>query len=358
MTNQSSSPEDGSRGFVGQSQPIRQIRQLIKKLGSSRFPVLLLGETGVGKELVARAIYDSNPCGNFVPIDCGSMVGPLMESELFGHTKGAFTGAGQAKRGLIELANGGTVFFDEIGDLALDLQIKLLRVLQEREYRPVGSLVVHKVDIRVISATHRDLRREIARGTFRQDLFYRLNVIKVHIPALRDRKDDILSLIRHFLSSQPKEYTLTNEAQESMLAYDWPGNVRELSNCVQQMIAMNSGPLLHTADLPSPLRNQLELARAEEWTTVAAAMSRPPPGGRLETLIVVPKPQRVILTLGETEKRAILEVLDYTKGDHTTAAHLLGIGRTTLYRKLKEYCLEDQALLDLRRDGHLLNAIL
>jgi DNA-binding NtrC family response regulator len=337
-----SSPEDGSRSFVGQSQPISLIRELIEKLGRSRSPVLLLGETGVGKEVVARAIYDSNPCGNFVPIDCGSMVGPLMESELFGHTKGAFTGAAQAKRGLIDLANGGTAFFDEIGDLALDLQVKLLRVLQEREYRPVGSLVREKVDMRVISATHRDLAAEVARGTFRQDLFYRLNVIRVHIPALRDRKEDILPLIRLFLSCQAKKYSLTNETQEAMLAYDWPGNVRELSNCVQQMIAMNSGPLLHTADLPSPLRNHLGLVRAEVRTMVAAAQSGPA-GGQPEPLFVASEPQPVIMPLCEIEKRAILEALLYTKGDHTTAAHLLGIGRTTLYRKLKEYRLEDLA---------------
>jgi transcriptional regulator with GAF, ATPase, and Fis domain len=156
--------EDGSRSLVGQSQPISQIRQLIEKLGRSKAPVLLLGETGVGKEVVARAIHDSNPCGNFVPIDCGSLVGPLMESELFGHTKGAFTGAAHAKRGLIDLANGGTAFFDEIGDLPLELQVKLLRLLQEREFRPVGSLLRQKVDLRVISATHRDLAAEVARN--------------------------------------------------------------------------------------------------------------------------------------------------------------------------------------------------
>ena len=317
--------------------------------------MLLLGETGVGKEVVARAIYDSNPCGNFVPIDCGSMVGPLMESELFGHTKGAFTGAAQAKRGLIDLANGGTAFFDEIGDLALDLQVKLLRVLQEREYRPIGSLVRQKVDMRVISATHRDLALEVARGTFRQDLFYRLNVIRVHIPALRDRKEDILPLIRHFLSTQRKMYSLTNETQEAVLAYDWPGNVRELFNCMQQMIAMNSGPLLHTADLPSPLRNRLGLARAEVRTMVAAAQSAPA-GGQPETLFAAP-PEPVIMPLSEIEKRAILDALHYTKGDHTTAAHLLGIGRTTLYRKLKEYRLEDPASPQPRPVGSAIDAV-
>src|SRR5439155_17943544 len=203
---------DGPHSLEGQSPPIGKIRQLIEKLARSRSPVLLLGETGVGKEVIARGIHDSNPAGNFVPIDCGSLVGPLMESELFGHTKGAFTGAAEAKRGLIELANGGTAFFDEIGDLPIELQVKLLRVLQEREYRPVGSLVRQKVDLRVISATHRDLSREVARGTFRQDLYYRLNVIVVHIPALRERKEDLPLLIRHFPTQAGPNYSVTHEA--------------------------------------------------------------------------------------------------------------------------------------------------
>jgi DNA-binding NtrC family response regulator len=301
--------------------------------------VVLLGETGVGKEVIARAIHDVDPSGNFVPIDCGSLVGPLMESELFGHTKGAFTGASEAKRGLIELANGGTAFFDEIGDLPLELQVKLLRVLQEREYRPVGSLERRKVDLRVISATHRDLAKEVARGAFRQDLFYRLNVIPIRIPALRDRKEDIPLLIRHFLSLTGKNYSVTNETHEAMLSYDWPGNVRELSNCLLRMTAMNSGPLLHTADLPSPLHNHLAWARPEERKMIAmaasgAGASQPdPPRFDLE-------PPPVILPLIELEKRAILEALEYTKGDNTMAAQLLGIGRTTLYRKLKEYRLD------------------
>jgi DNA-binding NtrC family response regulator len=305
--------------------------------------VLLLGETGVGKEVIARAFHDSNPSGNFVPIDCGSLVGPLMESELFGHTKGAFTGATENKKGLIEHANGGTAFFDEIGDLPLELQVKLLRVLQEREFRPVGSLTRQKVDLRVISATHRDLAKEVARGAFRQDLFYRLNVITVRIPPLRERKEDILQLVRHFLERAGKPYSLTHEAREALLAYDWPGNVRELSNCIQRMMAMNSGPLLHTADLPSSLHNHLGLARgAERAMSAAVTFGRPgasaPP---VRDFATAP----AILPLSEVEKRAILEALEHTKGDHTMAAHLLGIGRTTLYRKLKEYRLESPAHL-------------
>jgi len=340
-----SSSEDGSHSFVGQSQPIRKIRQVIEKAGRSRSPVVLLGETGVGKEVVARAIHDINPTGNFVPIDCGSLVGPLMESELFGHMKGAFTGATEAKRGLIDLANGGTAFFDEIGDLPIELQVKLLRVLQEREYRPVGSLERRKVDLRVISATHRDLAKEVERGAFRQDLFYRLNVITVRIPALRERKEDIPLLIPHFLSRTGKTYSLTNEALEAMLSYDWPGNVRELSNCLLRMTAMNSGPLLHTADLPSPLHNHLGLARHEERKMMAAVSGGGTRQPQLSRFDLDPPP--VIMTLIEIEKRAILEALEYTKGDNTMAAQLLGIGRTTLYRKLKEYRLDTPELKPL-----------
>ncbi|MGI8990645.1 MAG: sigma-54 interaction domain-containing protein [Bryobacteraceae bacterium] len=310
--------------FIGNSNAMVQIRRTIERLAPSRDPVLLLGESGTGKEVVARALYDANPAGAFVPIDCGSLVGPLMESELFGHARGAFTGAAEAKRGLIETAHGGTAFFDEIGDLPLEMQVKLLRVLQEREYRPVGSLIRHKVDIRVIAATHRNLAREVERGTFRQDLYYRLNVISVRLPALRDRKEDIPALVESFLDRSNNPYSLTRETLDALLGHDWPGNVRELQNCVARMVAMNSGPLLHTADLPSALQNSMIAGRAGQ-VSVAAAVSSVSPG---------------VVSLHETEKRAIIRALEETKGDRGVAAHLLGIGRTTLYRKLKEYKLE------------------
>src|SRR3984885_5395484 len=189
-------------GLVGQSPEIGAIRRLIEKASRNRLPVLLLGESGTGKEVVARGIHDANPRGQFVPIDCGSLVGTLMESELFGHTKGSFSGATENKKGLVELADGGTAFFDEIGDLPLEMQVKLLRLLQEREFRPVGSLQWRKVDLRVIAATHRDLKTEVAAGRFRQDLYYRLNVFTLHLPPLRDRRGDIRLLIEHFLGGQ------------------------------------------------------------------------------------------------------------------------------------------------------------
>src|SRR6202140_1984244 len=188
-----------THGLVGQSPQIGAVRRMIEKASRNRLPVLLLGETGTGKEVVARGLHNANPRGQFVPIDCGSLVGTLMESELFGHTKGSFSGAIENKKGLVELADGGTAFFDEIGDLPLEMQVKLLRLIQEREFRAVGALNWRKVDLRIITATHRNLKAEVAAGRFRQDLYYRLNVLVFHLPPLRDRKQDIPLLLGHFI---------------------------------------------------------------------------------------------------------------------------------------------------------------
>jgi DNA-binding NtrC family response regulator len=308
----------------------------VEKVGKGRWPVLLLGETGTGKEVVARAIHRVNPQGPFVTIDCSSLVGPLMESELFGHVRGAFTGAVSTKVGLIEAANGGTAFLDEIGELPLDLQAKLLRVLQDREFRPVGSLISRKSDFRVIAATNRDLAREVDRGAFRRDLFYRLNVVNLRLAPLRDRREDIPPLVAHFLARHGDNHRFTPEAQEALLAYDWPGNVRELENCIQHVVAINTGPLLHVADLPSSLLNSLQANNPPRLSMSAAAGSHGSVtvesrsgANSSSTPPVIP--------LTEIEKRAILEAIEYTKGDRAVAASLLGIGRTTLYRKLKEY---------------------
>ena len=323
-----------SHGLVGQSPQIREIRRLIEKLGRSSAPVLLLGESGTGKEVVARAIHAANPSGEFVPIDCGALVGPLVESELFGHTKGAFTGAAEAKRGLIEVADGGTAFFDEIGDLPLDMQVKLLRLLQEREFRPVGSLKQHTVNIRVIAATHHDLARDAVRGTFRQDLYYRLNIVSLRLPALRDRKADIPELIDHFLGRFGAHHRLTPETLDAMMKYDWPGNVRELQNSIERMVALNTGPWLHIADLPSSLQNQRAAEPAQASAVAAGAET-----AALPLLHAPPRPSG--LFLATVEKETILKALAATHGDRAHAAQLLGIGRTTLYRKLKEYKIEN-----------------
>ncbi len=314
--------------IIGQSPQIQQIRRMIEKVGSSLSPVLILGETGTGKEVAARALHQTEPRGSFIPIDCGSLVGPLMESELFGHAKGAFTGASETKKGLIELANGGTAFFDEIGDLPLELQVKLLRLLQEREYRPVGSLAWHKVDIRVIAATHRNLAKQVEQGLFRQDLFYRLNVITLRLPPLRERKEDIPLLIERFLAKHSTRYSITAEAMQALMAYDWPGNVRELQNCLNRMVAVNSGPLLHTEDLASSLIN-FALAQRSGKTLAAVATNS-------VSSVSQPVSQGVV-RLDQMERVAIIDALKQTQGDRGMAAYLLGIGRTTLYRKLKEY---------------------
>jgi len=333
--------------LVGRSSRTRQVLRLIEKLGNCRWPALLLGETGTGKEVVARDIHARSAAGPFITIDCSSMVGPLMESELFGHVKGAFTGAANAKIGLIEAANGGTAFFDEVGELPLDLQAKLLRVLQEKEFRPVGSLTTRRSDFRIIAATNRDLQAEVEKGTFRRDLYFRLNVINMRLAPLRERKEDIPTLINHFLQRAGASHTMTAEAMEILLSYDWPGNVRELENCVQHMVAINSGPLLHVGDLPSSLQNHL-IQKKSQYLTAAAGASfdssvlnrKPPePAGQLIPSAIGPQGPSAVIPLMELERRAIANALEYTKGDRAVAAHLLGIGRTTLYRKLKEYQL-------------------
>jgi len=342
--------EETRHVLVGHSPRTRQVLRLIEKLGKCRWPALLLGETGTGKELVARAIHNINANGPFVTVDCSAMVGPLMESELFGHMKGSFTGAVYNKIGLIEAANNGTAFFDEIGELPLDLQAKLLRVLQEKEFRPVGSLSTKHSDFRIIAATNRDLTKEVEKGTFRRDLYFRLNVINIRLSPLRERREDIPTLINHFLTKVGGSYSVTAEALEVMLSYDWPGNVRELENCIQHMVAINSGPLLHAADLPSNLQSHL-IEKKSQYLMAAAGgqgipvitqpgageTSAPGLGSLAPSVSVTLQPVASIIPLMELERRAILNALEYTKGDRAVAAHLLGIGRTTLYRKLKEY---------------------
>jgi DNA-binding NtrC family response regulator len=324
------------RSLIGASSRMRDVFLQLDRLGNQRWPVLILGETGTGKEMIAKTIHSKGAPGPFVVIDCSSLVGPLMESELFGHVKGSFTGAAGTKLGLIELANGGTAFFDEIGELPLDMQSKLLRVLQEKEFRPVGSLQSRRSEFRIVSATNRDLAAEVEKGTFRRDLFYRLKVITLRLPPLRDRQDDVVALVSHFIARYGQRHVVTPEAMNVLLSYDWPGNVRELENCIQHMVAVNPGPLLHVHDLPSPLLNHIRANRAPAMFAAA---------GRGAAVAIAPAPSiemsdEPIVPLPELERREILRAIQYTKGDRTVAATLLGIGRTTLYRKLKEYGVE------------------
>jgi DNA-binding NtrC family response regulator len=317
--------------LVGRSPAIAEVRRLIRKAANTRLPVLLLGESGSGKEVVARAIYETNPRGKFAPIDCGALVGTLVESELFGHTKGAFTGANENKKGLVEAADGGTAFFDEIGDLPLDMQVKLLRLVQEREFRPLGSLQWRKVDLRIIAATHRDLRAEVAAGRFRLDLFYRLNVLPIRIPPLRDRKDDIPLLVRHFAGDADMPIP---DVMRTFEAYDWPGNVRELKHCVERMLALRSDGVLRAADMPSALQN---FASGNDLHTLAQCVAQPDVDLQPYRRTLSPHP---VISIPDSEKQAISAALAATRGERANAAKLLKISRTTLYRRMKEYKLD------------------
>jgi two-component system response regulator HydG len=292
---------------------------MIAKAAQSSHPVLVLGESGTGKEMVARAIHFSGPFRDkpFIPVDCGSLVPTLIESELFGYVKGAFTGAVQPKEGLLAMAEGGTVFLDEIGELPVDLQAKLLRAIQEKEIRPVGSTRRITINVRILAATNRDLEQAVAQGTFRRDLYFRLNVLNLRIPALRERRQDIPVLAGFFLERMMhdlgQERTLSDDAMKAMLAYDWPGNVRELENCLERACAMNTGPVIHVTDLPDAIR------------------------GENGHLTIHAEDSTRIVSMSELERNTILSAITQLNGDKLMAARLLGIGKTTLYRKLKEY---------------------
>lgn len=363
--------QENLKVLIGQSPRMLQLQRLIDKLGHCRWPVLILGETGTGKEVVARSIHAVENSGPFVTVDCSAMVGPLMESELFGYVKGAFTGANNSKAGLIEMAHGGTAFLDEIGELPLDLQAKLLRVLQEKEFRPVGGLSQRKADFRVIAATNRDLAKEVDKGTFRRDLYYRLNVVTLRLSPLKERREDVPHLVAHFLRRYGRQQAMEPMVLDALLSYDWPGNVRELENCIQHMLAVNSGPAFHLTDLPSNLQNGLRrnggytapppmpiqyldsipkppvyIPQAFPKQSYPPQYTPQPPHSSFGVgggTAVVPVMETVpIVPLAEMERHAILRALEYTKGDRLTAASLLGIGRTTLYRKLKEYQLDEE----------------
>src|SRR5277367_6423233 len=306
----------GFGGLIGVSPKMQRVYRLIEKVSQHNYPVLILGESGTGKELVARSIHFSGvrKAKPFVPVDCSALVPTLIEAELFGYVKGAFTGANHTKPGLMEVADNGTLFLDEIGDLPVDLQAKLLRALQEKEIRPVGSTARLPLSVRIIAATNRDLETAVRQGGFRQDLYFRLNVVQIKLPPLRERKSDIPILVNSFLEkyseAHGKTRTISEDAIARLMGYDWPGNVRELENAIERAMALGSGPILHVGDLPSNLQQ--------------ASGDRLPQNDEL-------------LPLEELERRAILRALREAGGDKLAAARLLGIGKTTLYRKLKQY---------------------
>jgi DNA-binding NtrC family response regulator len=305
-------------GIVGSSAKIQDVMRMISRLKETRTPVLITGESGTGKELIARAVHYRGPLARmpFVAVDCGALVPTLMESEMFGHEKGSFTGALKTKAGLFQAANGGTIFLDEIGELPLEMQAKLLRVLQEKEIRPVGSNARIPIDVRVIAATNRNLEESYRAGTFRKDLYFRLNVVTIHSPALRERRSDIPALVHHFLDryAPGEAIQVTPAAMKSFLQYEWPGNVRELENCIARAVALGDHATIDVADLP-PSISELQIAEVE--TAEAGAST--------------------VTALEDLERITILRVFEQAGGDKARAGRMLGISRATLYRKLKRY---------------------
>ena len=321
--------KQGFGGIVGRAPEMEKLYRIIAKAANSVHPVLILGESGTGKEMVARSIHYTGPYRDkpFIPVDCGSLVPTLIESELFGYVKGAFTGANQSKDGLMAMAEGGTIFLDEVGELPVDLQAKMLRAIQEKEIRPVGSTRRVPINVRILAATNRDLEQAVMQGSFRRDLYFRLNVLSLRIPPLRERRQDIPLLIGHFLDRMTRnsgqEKVLSDDALKVMLAYDWPGNVRELENCLERSYAFTSGPAIHLGDLPREIAN-LPVPESSNGNGNGNG------NGHMK-----------IIPMAELEKQTILKTIMELNGDKLQAARLLGIGKTTLYRKLKDYAAEE-----------------
>jgi len=313
--------------LIGQSAPMHHLYRLIKRVAKTDSTVLITGESGTGKELIAKAIHYYSPRGEmpFVPINCGAIPEELLESELFGHEKGSFTGAFKERRGRFELANKGTVFLDEIGEMSPKLQVKLLRFLQETKFQRIGGSRTIEVDVRILSATNKDLERAVAENRFRDDLFYRLNVIPIHVPPLREREGDISILIQHFLKSHclkkniaPK--TISGAAVESLDQYDWPGNVRELENVIERLVILTDTDEIQLQDLPKRMQTAEQAEPGETITHIELGEN----GINLKE------------TLDNLENRLILDALQRAGGVKNKAARLLGLNRTTLIEKMKK----------------------
>jgi two-component system response regulator HydG len=320
---------DDARGFdkiVGTSAPMQRVYDLVGRVADSETNVLITGESGTGKELIARAVHERSQrsAGPFVAINCAAMPEPLLESELFGHVKGAFTDARQARSGLVLQATKGTLFLDEIGDMPPGVQAKLLRVLQERTVRPVGGDAVIPFDVRLITATNRDLESEVDEKRFREDLFYRINVVRIHLPPLRSRAADILPLAQHYLTryaTQGKRSVtgMTAAAAEKLMSYPWPGNVRELQNCMERAVALAVVDQIGVDDLPEKIRT---------FKATRVVIDSDDPSD--------------FLPMDEVERRYVLRVLEAVGGNKTTAAQILGFDRRTLYRKLDGWGARDK----------------
>ncbi len=312
----------GLEGIIGESPAMLAVFETVRQVAPSRATVLIAGQTGTGKELIAHAIHNLSPrkTGRFIAVHAAALPTALLESEMFGHEKGAFTGAVERRIGRFELADGGTLFLDEVGELEPQMQVKLLRALEERAFERVGGQKTVTVDVRLVAASNKDLRQMVEQGKFRDDLFYRLSVVTIGLPPLRERRDDIPRLVRSFLDEFNRENNkqvteLTNDALNVLMAYDWPGNVRELRNAVEQMVVLARGNRLTLRDVPAPIRG----------------------GADLTKISVV----RTGMTVEEAEKQLIRQALKETEGNRTLAARKIGISRRTLHRKLKQYQLED-----------------
>ena len=308
--------------IIGKSAEMQRIFETVRKAAGSKASVLITGESGVGKELIANALHNLSPRreNSMIKVHCAALSESLLESELFGHEKGAFTGAVARKRGRFELAHGGTIFLDEIGEIDQNVQIKILRVLQDKRFERVGGEETVEVDVRLITATNRDLEKEVVEGRFREDLYYRLNVVHIHVPPLRERRDDIPLLITAFLQEFAQENGKTIEgidarARAALYKFDWPGNIRQLRNCLESAVVMCSGSIIKLEDLPPTI------AGSGEADSIAV------PAG---------------ITMAEAEKIIILQNLAINKGNKSKTADILGIGRKTLHRKLDEYVAEDR----------------
>jgi DNA-binding NtrC family response regulator len=339
--------ETTSRGrfrLIGESPAIKQIYGVVEKVANTPSTVLITGESGTGKELIARALHEnsSRHGGPFIKINCAAIPKTLMESELFGYEKGAFTGAVGAKPGRFELAHGGTLFLDEIGEIPIEMQVKLLRVLQESEFERVGGIKTIKVDVRLVTATNRDLLQEIGAGTFREDLFYRLNVVPIHIPPLRERREDIPLLVDHFIAKfnerlRKQVTSISPEAIGHLVAHPWPGNIRELENLMERTVLFCEGTQLRASDLPPEISHlqpvAVPVAAPADEAARAAAGAALPEGSLKE--VVRAQTERV-------ERELIQRALDETGGNVTQAARKLKISRKSLQTKMKEFGLRDQ----------------
>ncbi|MGO9088524.1 MAG: sigma-54-dependent transcriptional regulator [Terriglobales bacterium] len=333
--------ETAVHGIIGSSARIQEVLRMVSRLKDTRTPVLIYGESGTGKELVARAIHFRGAFAGrpFVAVDCGSLVPTLIESELFGYEKGAFTGALKSKQGLFQHADGGTIFLDEVGELPLELQAKLLRVLQEKEVRPVGSNQKVKVDVRVIAATNRDLESAYKTGAFRKDLYFRLNVVTLHVPALRERRSDTPMLVHWFLErfAPGSELHVSSAAMKALMQYDWPGNVRELENCIERAIALGNGRSIDLGDLPPTIAADSAPAAASARPVAEEPAAFDPDLARPAAVPESPQAAGPTTDLEDIERATIQRVFEQVKGDKALAGRMLGISRATLYRKLKRY---------------------